>query len=875
MKNRGFFKGLQGKLLLFFLLMSLIPLALVTTISYQKAKNSLQDMGQEMLGDTALGLMNTIDALMNDRQDDIRAWAELPAIKEALKTGNYADAENILGTLEKQYDVYKAVMLFDKSGNVVAVSDPAILSNAGFRRNQADQEWFKRVMAGSLHIHDVYFSASANESAIGFSAPVKNESGQIVGAIGTRVSWSTIEKILADVNEGKTGYAYMLNREGVLIAHPKKDKVLKENLTKNENIDLSGIAGKMVKGETGVGSYTYEGVSKLVGYLPSKGFGDYKGIGWSIAVVKGASEVFAPVYTLRNVVIAVIVISVLIIAVLAVVVARSIANPMIKGVAFAQAVAAGDLTGTLEVRTRDEVGDLANALNNMVASLKEMAGKIRGASEQVASAAGEISANTAQLTRAAHSQASATDETSSTMVQMAVSIQSVASNADALAANAEEVSSSMQELGVSGEQVARSAEVMASSVSETSATIEQMTVSIEKVAQNSEDLASSVSETSATVEQMTVSIDQVAGNSQELQQVVAETAAIVTQMAASIRRAADNVTEADTVAKTAAREGVAGQRAVQEALAAMKRVAEVSEKSAAAIDNLGKRSEEIGNIVKVINEIADQTNLLALNAAIEAARAGDAGRGFAVVADEVRKLAERSMTATGEIGQVIRQVQTDTSDSVRYGELASREAQASMELSGIAGNALTNIVKSISQTSDLMGEIARVTAEQADASGQVILAVERMSQSTSVVANAAREQALGGRQIRVAVERMNSITREVTGATREQAQGSRQIRIAVENMNTVTQQVTIATREQALSARQIVAAIDSMSSMTQSVANATSEQKKGGEMVVAAMENIGDVTRENLVSVEQLARSAEGLSRQADELAGLVTQFRV
>ena len=536
---------------------------------------------------------------------------------------------------------------------------------------------------------------------------------------------------------------------------------------------------------------------------------------------------------------------------------------------------AGNLTVTIPPLRKDEIGSIAEGISFLAGNLRDIIGKIRVSSDQAASTALQISDNSAQLTKAAHSQSSAAEKTSSTMVQMAASIQSVANNADALAADAEEVSSSVQELGASGEQVARSAEVMASSVAETSATIAQMTVSIDRVAQNSEELASSVSETSSTVEQMTVSIEQVAGNSQDLQQAVSETASVIEQMTTSIRRTADNVAEADAVAKTAAKEGFAGQQAVQEALAAMKRVAEVSEKTAASIVNLGRRSEEIGNIVSVIKEIADQTNLLALNAAIEAARAGDAGRGFAVVADEVRKLAERSVNATNEIGQVIKQVQADTSDSVKYGELASREARASMELSGVAGNALANIVKSIEQTSELMSDISRMSAEQSDASRQVIKAVERMSDSAAVVANAAREQALGGRQIRIAIERINNITLEVTGATREQAQGSRQIRIALENMNTHTQQVTIATREQALSAQQIVAAINSMNSMTQAVANSTSEQKKGGDMVVVSMENISDVTRKNLASVEQLARSAQGLSRQAADLAGLVAQFRV
>jgi methyl-accepting chemotaxis protein len=876
MKKRSFFSGLQGKLLTYFLLMSLVPLMVVTVIAYKKSQSSLVNVTQNMLGDMADGIMKKLDAIISSRYDDAKAWADSDIIVDALKTKDFKAAQHFMASLEKSYDVYREILLFDTSGNCVAASDANIFSNPNFQRNQVDREWFKHAMSGQIYTHDVYFSKSTNENAIGFSAPVKDDSGKIIGVVSTRMPWSYFEKIVIEEGkDGESGHAYLLNKDGVVIAHPKKENVLKTSYLKDAGKSVAEIAGKMIKGETGSGHYVIDGIDQVAAYLPSKGDGDFKGMGWSAAMVMNDKEVNAPVYNLRNLVFLVISISVLIIAVLAVFIARSISAPMIRGVAFAQAVAAGDMTGQLDVKSRDEVGDLAEALNAMVDNLRNMIGKILDSSGQLASAAVEISANSDQMTRAAHSQASATEETSSTMVQMAASIQIVANNTESMASNADEVSSSVQELGASSEQMAKSAEVMASSVTETSATIEQMSVSIEKVAQNAEELVSSVTETSSTIEQMTVSIEQVAGNSQALQRIVSESATIIEQMAASIKQVANKVDEVDAVAKEASREGVAGYQAGQQAVAAMTRVADVIEKTSASILNLGKRSEEIGNIVSVIDEIADQTNLLALNAAIEAARAGDAGRGFAVVAEEVRKLAERSMSATREIALVIRQVQADTQESVKYGEVASHEAKTSMELTTVAGNALENIVKSVDLTSSLMSDIARMSAEQASASTQVVRAVENMSESTDVVANASREQAVGSRQIRIAVERMNRITQEVTGATREQAQGSKQIRIAVENMNHVTGQVTIATKEQALSARQIVTAVNDMNVMTQSVANATAEQKKGGEMVVTAMENISDITRENLSSIEQLSKAAQTLSQQAADMAAMVGTFKV
>jgi methyl-accepting chemotaxis protein len=875
-KFNGFFRGLRGRLMLSFLAMALIPLALLSAVSYQKAKSSLQAMTQNMLHNTCEGVMGKVDLLAGNRLEDVKVMALSPILSSALESGRYAEAAKLLPALEKAYGAFKGITLVNARGEVVALSDPAWAARPGFKGNSAGEEWFKAAISGAARMSDVSHSPMLNAPVLQIGAPVKDAAGRVIGVLHAELPWEDFEKIVADGKEGETGYSYLVNRDGVVLAHPKKEKILRESLLKNENRDLAAIVEKMVRGEEGqAGRYSYEGVEKLVSYVPSKGDGEFKGLGWSCGTVISEKEINAPVYSLRNTMLLLMSLAALVIALLTVLIAGNIVAPLLQGVAFAESIASGDLSRTLEISRHDEIGDLVRSLNVMAAALRGIVGRVKDTSSRLSGAAAQITAGSDQLARAAHSQSSATEETSSTMVQMAASIQSVALNADALSGQVNEVSSTIQELGASSEEVARNSGVMSSAVAETSATIEAMIASIDKVAENTEELSASVSETSATIEQMTVSIGEVAQNSQALQQVVSETTRIVGEMTGSIQSVAASAAEADNVARTATNEAAAGQTAVTEALAAMLRLSGVITRTADSIVNLGKHSEEIGNIVQVISQIADQTNLLALNAAIEAARAGEAGKGFAVVADEVRKLAERSVSATKEIGQVIKQVQADTLDSVKYGELAASEAKASMELSTIAGNALTNIVRNIEQTGMLIGEIASMTEKQAAASLQVNESVDKMSLSAQQVANAAKEQAFGGRQIRIAVEKMNTITREVTGATREQSHGGKQIKVAVESMNGVTRQVSSATREQALSSNQIVDAVTSMASMTRLVASATSEQKKGGDMVVEAVDNINALTRENLAAVEQFASSAQELTMQAQELADMVGEFRL
>ena len=154
--------------------------------------------------------------------------------------------------------------------------------------------------------------------------------------------------------------------------------------------------------------------------------------------------------------------------------------------------------------------------------------------------------------------------------------------------------------------------------------------------------------------------------------------------------------------------------------------------------SLGQRSDQIGQIINVIKDIAEQTNLLALNAAIEAARAGEQGRGFAVVADEVRKLAERTALATSEISKMISAIQSETGNAVATMEKGSSEVSDGVALANQAGKSLQNINNSVKRVVDMIEQISESTRSQSETTNEITQRVEHiaeMAQENTVSVN--------------------------------------------------------------------------------------------------------------------------------------------
>jgi methyl-accepting chemotaxis protein len=262
------------------------------------------------------------------------------------------------------------------------------------------------------------------------------------------------------------------------------------------------------------------------------------------------------------------------------------------------------------------------------------------------------------------------------------------------------------------------------------------------------ETATSVASASA---QISSSTEEMAAGSQEQTTQSEEIARAVEQMAKSIAVNSENAGEAAHTAEKAKGAAEQGGKVVLDTVNEMKQIANVVRESAGTIQNLGKSSDQIGEIIGVIEHIADQTNLLALNAAIEAARAGEQGRGFAVVADEVRKLAEQTTKATKQIAGMIQQIQSDSHGAVSTMANATKQVDAGIVLADHAGVSLQEIVEISQKVTHMVSQIAVANEEQSSTS-------EQISKNMEAIASVTQQTASGTQQIARAAEDLNRLT---------------------------------------------------------------------------------------------------------------------
>ncbi|QEM69983.1 methyl-accepting chemotaxis protein [Geobacter sp. FeAm09] len=280
--------------------------------------------------------------------------------------------------------------------------------------------------------------------------------------------------------------------------------------------------------------------------------------------------------------------------------------------------------------------------------------------------------------------------------------------------------------------------------------VENLRQLITRTADISASIASASNQLHSTSEQIATGAEEVASQTNTV-------ATASEEMSATSGDIARNCTMAADAARQTTDSATAGAEVVNETIGGMNVIAERVRQTSKTVEALGARSEQIGDIVGTIEDIADQTNLLALNAAIEAARAGEQGRGFAVVADEVRALAERTTKATREIGEMIKAIQGETREAVHAMEVGVSEVEKGAVSSQKSGVALDEILGRINEVGMQINQIATAAEEQTAATGEVTTNIQQITDVVQQTARGAEETAAAAAQLANQAQELQSL----------------------------------------------------------------------------------------------------------------------
>jgi methyl-accepting chemotaxis protein len=498
---------------------------------------------------------------------------------------------------------------------------------------------------------------------------------------------------------------------------------------------------------------------------------------------------------------------------------RLIVVPTTEAVSVASSIAAGDLTQNVHVASHDELGMLGRGLNLMIIGLKGMIGNVQQAAQNMESVSGEVKGISSQITTGSRAQTESVEEAASSVNEMHFALKEIAGTVQDLHATSESTSSSVIETAASVDEVARIMSELSASIEETSSAISQMSASIRQIAENVEMLSSAAEETAASSTEISASVKEVEENAKQSLALSEAVAADAQQL---------------------------GMRSIEKTIEGMGRIESAARRTADVVSRLVGRTESIGSILTVIEDITDQTGLLALNAAILAAQAGEHGKGFSVVAAEIRELANRTAASTQEIAKLIASVQEES--KVAFGVMQEGVVivEEGVRLSSDAGDALRKILERAGQSRDMSRSINRAATEQARGIKQVSDAVDRISEMTHQIAKAANEQKASSEQITRASEKMREITRFVKTSTEEQAKAGKNITTAVENM----------------------------SAKIGLVNRAAGEVQAGSDMIVKAIERIKQIAAENANQASGLNIAVEIMADQSGLLKKEIQKFR-
>lgn len=439
--------SLMGKLLLPILVLIFLGMGAQALVNSLSTRKTLEKSLVNQVSQISHATMMAMNDWMNARKVEIATWSRQKMFHTALQDGFVgkaarAEANGELATLKSSYEHYEEIILVDAAGGIVAASNPSLIGKI----NVSGRGYFQTGITGQSVVSQPILSKGSHQPVFVVASPVM-DNGQVDGLLLGVVKLNAFSsKFIDSIHLGKNGYAFLFDGKGMVLAHPKGENILK--------LDLSAFdfGQQMLKQKNGELIYTYQGVEKfaVLSY--------FKQQGWTLVVQMPTEELFAPVRRTALVNLAGTVLILVISALVVFFIARRVVGPVKEAARLADTISQGDLSQRLQIRSRDEVGDLATSLNLMADSLAGKASLAEAIAQGNLSVKVQLASDQDQLGITLQAMTSnlndllgqvkiGSEQIASGSVQVASASQSLAQGATEQASSLEEISASMNEMG--------------------------------------------------------------------------------------------------------------------------------------------------------------------------------------------------------------------------------------------------------------------------------------------------------------------------------------------------------------------------------------------------------------------------------------------
>lgn len=581
-------KSIQAKLTVMILVIFFCALSVLGGLNYWKTQQIILENLHHDLADTAEKSANTVSDWLETRKAEITMLAVAPVVQ----SGNQ---EAILPFLVNAVKVNNA---YDSIGYITPTG--AYFNSSGATGSLADRDYFQRAMKGEASVSDPLISRSTGRLVTVVAVPVQVD-GKVTGVLYGAVDMAGLDKNVLEVKAGQTGYAYVLQKDGLIIIHPDKEKVMKGNALSDNKFPppLRAVSEHMVKGETGISRYEYAGVDKMVAYAP------VPGMNWSLAVTVPVAEFTGEVKALMIISLGTMAVVLLITGIFIAWYARCMARPIQELEMAAKRIAEGEINVIeIKVISQDELGRLARAFETMVVNLRGVVLQISESAHQVAASAEQLTANAEQSAQAAGQVAeSITDTAQGVESQVQVVDNALLLVQDITTQAQQEAANTLNAVNIVGRAVSAAREGNQA----VDTVITQMS-SIRQTVDNSAKVVAELGERSNEIGVIVETISNIAGQTNLLALNAAIEAARAGEQGRGFAVVAEEVRKLAEQSEEAAKR-IAGlicniQGRTEQAVAAMAEGTQEVRRGTEVVDQAGRSFREIDGHVQEVAEIA-------------------------------------------------------------------------------------------------------------------------------------------------------------------------------------------------------------------------------------------------------------------------------